>query len=184
MKSRINLVLWTLVGGLLLAGCMTLSQLAPPDVSLTDLRFESASLFETTAVFTARVLNESPEPFTFTGGVFTISLNGSRVGKGVTRNVVEVPAFSSVTMEIPVYLNNVPLLFQGMNVMRSEEVRYGLEGTLYVKTGRALTERLRVAKTGQFKLSSLNPPPPVPAKAPLSSPATGTPGSAPATPAR
>ena len=70
MKPSLGLLAFLSV---FLGGCQT----APgPAVSLVNLQLTEATAFETTAAFTLRLSNESPEPMQITGGVHKIYVNG------------------------------------------------------------------------------------------------------------
>ena len=57
----------------LACGCATVSEF---NVNLVNVQFSHATVLESTATFTLRVNNESPEPLQVEGAVHKIYLNG------------------------------------------------------------------------------------------------------------
>ncbi|MBC8095008.1 MAG: hypothetical protein H7Y43_04275 [Akkermansiaceae bacterium] len=103
MKTSFGLVLATV----LLCGCGGGAN--GPSVSLINLRFEDATALETTATFTLRLSNESPEAVQLNGEVHKIYFNGLYLGKGLSDEKVEVPRLGTITHEVKVHLCNLAL---------------------------------------------------------------------------
>ena len=142
-----------LLAGLLLlvAGCVSTEPMLAPEASVSDLRFENLSLFETTAIVTVRVTNENPFPLVCDGAVYKLALNGRNVGKGLTGEALELPRLGTVTCQVPVHIGNLRLLLQGLDALEGNEIRYELKSTLYV-AGKLGRRRLKSQVSGVIKL--------------------------------
>ena len=142
-----------LAAGLLLAvaGCVSTEPVVPPEASVSDLRFENLSLFETTAMVTVRLTNENPFPLVCDGAVYKLALNGRNVGKGLTGERLELPRLASVTCQVPVHIGNLGLLLKGRDLFESNEIRYELKSTLYL-AGELGRRRLKSQVSGTIKL--------------------------------
>ncbi|MDD3179181.1 MAG: LEA type 2 family protein [Opitutaceae bacterium] len=113
-----------------LGGC----QMAPgPAVSLVDLQLTQATAFETTAAFTLRLSNESPEPVQLTGGVYKIYVNGLYVGEGLTGDSMDLPRLGTATQTVTVHLSNLRLLTRLRPILESKCFDYRLKVILYGK---------------------------------------------------
>lgn len=158
----------------LAAGCA--STPAPPyhpDVSLTNLHLDSPTLFETPAVFTVRIDNDAPTPLTLVGASYRISLNGHRIGKGLSNHAQTIAALSSATDEVTFHLGNLAMAQQIKDIVESEQVSYQLTCTLYVQDGNR-SRSVEVVREGVVALSQFTPTAGA-AHAPSSAPATPPP---------
>lgn len=149
---RLPAVAAVIAGGLVLTGCASWSGLQPPTVSLTNLRFENMTPFETHAILTLRVENPNPEPVQFTGATHELKLNGVRVGRAMTGESLNVPRLSSATQEVPLHIGNLGLLLNGIRLMQATQLAYELDSTLYLPGGLGL-RRLQSSRTGTVNLS-------------------------------
>ena len=121
-----------LVLSLLTTACTTLEPVAAPEVSLVNLRFENATLFETTAVFTLRLSNGNAFPVAVDGGIFTMALNGVRIGRGMSSERVALDRLSTATIEVPVHVSNLALVFRARDVLQRGTVSYEVASRLHL----------------------------------------------------
>jgi primosomal protein N' len=105
---------------------------------------------------TVRFTNESPEPLTLRGSSHKLTLNGRDLGSAVGGETVEVPALSSVSVELPLNLSNFTLLALARDLQRDPSALYEIQSTLY-PTSR-LGRPLRITKTGRLDLRALAAP--------------------------
>lgn len=120
------------------AGCATLSRPPVLSVSVTNVLPTQASLLETSAALTLRFVNEGVEPLNLAGGVHRLYLNGSYVGRAVTSERVNVPALSTVTQTVTIYLENLTLMRKVVEFSHTEAPRiaYRLESRLHLADDR------------------------------------------------
>ncbi len=146
-----------LAGGLLTAGCAAIREDAP-ELSLVDLRVRDVRLFETSAEFTVRITNVSPEPRTFEGGAVSVHVDGRKVGRGVIRETAEVPGLDSRVVSGEVFLSNAAMLRRVQQAIETGGMSYKLTGVLYESTGYG-TRKVRTAREGSFAFDELRTEP-------------------------
>lgn len=155
---QIKLAAVLMVLGLTLCGCATFNRTEGLDVSIINLQFTEATVFETTAVFTVRLQNESPAPLSLEGGVHKFYLNGFFIGKGLTGESIEVPRLDSVTQQVTVRLRNITIAQRIKAIVEGQRVDYRVESLLYTRQeGRPA--RVRVAHDGNLDLKDFTPTP-------------------------
>lgn len=135
----------------LLTGC---SRSAGPSVSLVTFRFENATALETTAVFTLRLSNESPQPQKFTGGVHKIYLNGLYIGRGLSGDRIEVPRLGTLTQEVTVHLSNLALATRIKSILEAKSFDYRVRSTFY---GDSWFSRTQTETEGKLDLKDFTP---------------------------
>jgi LEA14-like dessication related protein len=135
-----------------LAGCTTLQQ--PMSVSMVNVQFSNATVFESTAVFTLRINNENPEPLILEGGVHKIYLNGIYVGEGLSNQNLEVPRLSSAVQTVVVHLNNLRLATRIKPVIESQSFDYRISSVFYTSQPKT---RSHVTSEGRLDLKDFQP---------------------------
>lgn len=117
---------------LLLAGCAGLSggPIAPPNVSLVDLRVIDAGLFEQRYGLKLRLQNPNPVPMPVSGMAYKVSLNDVDFGSGVSRQATTVPAYGDEVVEVEVVSNLFTLLkrVQDLQAGRGQGLRIAIAG--------------------------------------------------------
>lgn len=132
-------------------GCAT----TDPDLSvrLTNLRFEDATLWETTAVMAVRIENERPEPIAVKGAVHKLYVNGDYLGKGMTGDATEVPAFGTAVQTVRIHLRNLNMAGRFRAIYESQRVDYLLSSRLHAESGGGgRVARRRVEDAGSLDL--------------------------------
>lgn len=154
MPSLRFLSVFTLLCGLLVAGCQTRYSVGEVSLAVVDLKPIGSSMLESRAVMTIRYFNENVVPIAFSGTSHKLYLNGSYVGKAVSNQAVGLPPASTITQEVVVFFENAQLINQLINVSRSQSVSYRLESTLTYQKGDD-TERIPAEAKGTIDLSAL-----------------------------
>jgi LEA14-like dessication related protein len=135
----------------LLAGCASFEGFSPPDVALVDLSLSDVTLYETSGTFTVRLSNENRDPMAIEGGVYTLSLAGAKVGKGLSNRHLEVPALSTATVEVDVHISNLALASRLVKLLKEPVLDYTLKSKIYVRRPYGL-KRVRFSKAGTLEL--------------------------------
>ena len=137
----------------LLGGCAGLG-VQPPGVSMVDLKFTDLTVFETSGEITLRFANENANELALAGGVFTLFLNGAKVGKGLTSERLAVPAFETATLEVPIYVNNLALARRVADILEQPEVDYRIRARLRLETSYG-NRRLSSEYSGRLSTADL-----------------------------
>ena len=85
---------------------------------------------------------------------FTLFLNGAKIGKGLTSERMEVPAFESTTHRVPIFINNLALARRIAEVLEEPEVDYRIRAKLRLETSYG-TRRLSSEYTGRLSTEGL-----------------------------
>jgi LEA14-like dessication related protein len=146
-----GVVAWLLVPG---PGCATFSRSTAVSVSVTNVLPTQASLLETSAALTLRLVNEGVEPLALAGGVHRLYLNESYVGRAVTSERITVPALGTVTQTVTVYLENLTLVRKVAELSHAQAPRiaYRIESRLHPADGRGFGS-LATSTAGELDLS-------------------------------
>jgi len=137
-----------------LAGCATTAKESPVEILLSNLAPGTGGGVGDLALrFVIRLENASPDPVVVDGGSYKIELNGIYVGQGLSNERIEIPRLSSTTVTVPVHVSTVRLMGSLYQVLQSNQVRYRLDGTLYVVRGGS-SRRYRTSREGQVDLAS------------------------------
>jgi len=137
-----------------LSGCQTGGPEIAPDVSLVDLRPGDIKLLESSLVVVVRVTNENPDPFTLTGGVYKLMLNGSYIGKGISDAKTEIPRLSSATQEITIRMDNIALATRIRPLIEAKRFDYRLDSRVYLE-GLFGSTSATIVKEGTLDLTGL-----------------------------
>jgi LEA14-like dessication related protein len=133
-------------------GCATTEAIAPPDVTLVDLDFVDATIFESTLDIGVRIFNENPDPLILDGAVIKLELEGRNFGKGTFSERVEVPRLDSVVQRLEMHLSHIAVASKLKTVIDSKVVNYSITGKVYVITPSGRVKRLPIDKQGRIDL--------------------------------
>jgi LEA14-like dessication related protein len=147
-----GLGLFTLLLG---AGCVSAIDEPVLEVGLANLRLTQATLFETTAILDIRLDNLAPEEIRVTGGSHRVTVNGVRLGRGLTGESVSVARLSSTVQSVEFHLKNLSMARSIHELSRSRLVDYELESVLYVARPGGGDRAIRVQRTGQLDLQAV-----------------------------
>lgn len=145
-----------LLGAVLLSSCSANFHLSGISISITDFKPTNATLLETQAAMTLRFMNENVVPIAVSGATYKLYLNGTYVGKTVTKDAVGLPALNTATQTIPVYLENLALVQKMLTVSENSTIDYRMECELLVLVGEE-HDTLKVTTTGRLDLSAFAP---------------------------
>jgi len=148
-----KLALGLLAGLLCVCGCQTRPG---PAVSLVNVRFTQATVFETTASFTLRLSNETPEPMLLDGGAHKIYLNGLYVGEGLSGETLDLPRLGTATQEVTVHLSNLRMVTRIKPIIESRSFDYRIKSVVY---GKSPAGRMRSVSEGRLDLKDFTPTP-------------------------
>lgn len=142
------------LGILLLCGCTTDLRLSGISVTAIDFRPTSATLLETQAILTLRYTNENIVPIAFSGSTHKLYLNGTYVGKSVSKEPFGVPSLNTGTQTVTVYLENLAMIQKAQAFAQNETAsfNYRMESVLFVEAGEA-RDSVKVVSTGRLDLS-------------------------------
>ena len=133
-------------------GCATTDTIAPPDVTLVDLEFVDATIFESTLDVAVRIFNENPEPLILDGAVIKLELEGRNFGKGASSDRIEIPKLDSVVQRLEMHLSHIAVATKLKTVIESKMVNYSITGKVYVITASGRVKRLPIDKQGRIDL--------------------------------
>lgn len=149
-----KLLCLTAAATLLLAGCATIQ---PPEVSLVNVQFTDATAFETTARFTIRLANETPDTLVLNGGTHKIYLNGLYIGQGLSNEEVSLPRLATGTQTVTVHLSNLRMATRIKPLIESKSFDYRIKSTLYATRP---SGTIRSTSEGRLDLNEFRPTPP------------------------
>ena len=155
MKSIWPKLLSFCLGISLLCGCTTDLRLSGISVSAIDFRPTSATLLETQATLTLRYTNENVVPIALSGSTHKLHLNGTYVGKSVSKEPVGMPSLNTTTQSVTIFLENLAMIQKAQALAQNQTAafNYRLESVLYVQAGEA-RDSVKVVSNGQLDLSA------------------------------
>ncbi len=136
---------------LLVSGCASMAPDERPEITLSNLEWTEATLFETTMVASVRIANPSLEPIVVEGATFKLVLDGKKVGRGMMKDSVAVDALDSQVGSVTFHVNNAAALLRLRGVMDRRAVGYGIIGNLYLQRGSG-TQKVKVEQSGRLDL--------------------------------
>lgn len=155
MKIRYS-VFCVCVLAVFISSCATTQLSQDVDVRLVNLRFDEATVMETTGTFTIRVQNQMPEAMILAGGVHKIYLNGVYIGSGVSDETIEIGRLSEGIQTVRVHLRNLSMARLIRDIIEMKRVDYRLDSRLYVGAGRGRST-LKVSRDGALDLRDFQP---------------------------
>ncbi len=152
-RSPAKRLLWlTAIATLVTSGCASMGSLDAPELTLVNLELADATLFETTLEVQLRIANPNPEPITFNGAKFKLTLDDRKVGRGLSSDTVTIPRLGTEVVGVPFHVNNAALLLRLQEILEAKSIRYGLQGTLYLE--RSIGNRkLKISSEGELDFS-------------------------------
>ncbi len=145
-----------LMACLFTAGCASFPKPGELDLVVVNLQLRNATAFETTAVFTVRAENESPEPLTLTGGVFRFAIDGRQIGKGIWNDRVELQRLGTSTFPVEVHLSNLAMATRIKGIAEAKATDIRTEATLFATTG-GRERRIRLVKESRLDSKDFTP---------------------------
>ncbi len=140
---------------LVAAGCASAPEEPVLEVSLANLRFTQLTLFETTAVLDVRLDNLAPEEIRVTGGSHRVTVNGIKLGRGLTGESMPVARLASAVQPVEFHVRNLSMARSIQELSRSRLIDYELESIVYVARPGGGDRTIRVRRTGQLDLQAV-----------------------------
>jgi LEA14-like dessication related protein len=100
-----------------------------------------------------RIANPNPEAITFEGASFKLTLDGHKVGRGMTAETKTIDRFGTEMVDLTFHVSNASVLLRLKEVLDSKSVSYGVTGKLYVQGGMG-TRKLKIQSAGEFDLEA------------------------------
>lgn len=151
--SRFATAALTLACCAFVAGCNSF-QLSGVTVSLVDLKPVSSALLESSAVLTLRYTSENVMPIGLSGSSHKVYLNGTYVGKAVSKEPLGLAALSSSTQDVTVRFENLAQLQQLVAMRERQTASYKIDSVLYVTSGEEKLD-IKTSNSGGVDLRSL-----------------------------
>jgi LEA14-like dessication related protein len=143
------------------AGCASMQEKPGLNATVANLRFGEVTMLETTATFTVRLQNESPDPLAIQGGVYKLYLDGTFLGEGLSNKSFEIPGLSEATVDVDTHLSNLTMARKIRGIVESRRFAYKLTGRVYAgDNGRRRT--LSLAREGTLDMNEFVPATPAP----------------------
>jgi LEA14-like dessication related protein len=138
------------------AGCASMQDQPGLNATVANLRFGEVTMFETTATFTVRLQNESPDPLAIQGGVYKLYLDGTFLGEGLSNQAFEIPGLSEATVDVDTRLSNLTMARKIRGIVESRRFEYKLTGRVYAgDQGRR--RPLSIAREGTLDMNEFVP---------------------------
>lgn len=156
--NRRGWLAWAGIALLSVGGCASAPEEPLLEAGLANLRFASVTLFETTAVLDFRLENLAPQDLQVTGASHRVTVNGLKLGRGMTGESLTVPRLGSAVQSVEFHLRNLSLARSLHGLGRQGIVDYELESTVYVARAGGGERSMRIRRTGQLDLATLSGP--------------------------
>ena len=145
-------VLCALLGALLLPACATMSpNYEAPTVSLSSFRALPSEGMTPAFEIGLRIINPSPSPLALAGVVYTISIEGHELVKGVGKDVPVIEGYSQGDITLTASANLLAgILFLG-DLMHATEDRLDFDFNARLDL-QGLYPSIRVSESGAFDL--------------------------------
>lgn len=138
-------------------GCTTTPEEPALEASLVNLRFTSATVFETVAEVEVRLENVSPDEVQVTGAAHRLTVNGINLGRGLSPDRLAVPRLAGVTQPVAFHLRNFSLARGLQELVQSRMLSYELDSTLYLAgSGGRGSRTVRLRKSGELDLNRVS----------------------------
>ena len=151
-RVKVKPIVFCCIGLFLLgSGCQTIDEPVGLEVGLSDVRFVDTTALETTVDVTLRIDNEYPFAVVLSGAVHRITLNGLRLGKGMTGEKVDIPRLASTHQTVRMHISHLDVAMRLQTLLQSQVFDYHLKSLLYTETP-SLRAKIRVQKEGRLDL--------------------------------
>ena len=119
---------------MLLAGCQTLSGVETPEVHLSSLQLENATLFEQQWRVVLRVSNPNDQDLTLNSVDYQLFVNDQKLARGLTGDPVTLPAMGSALVPTTITTSLLESLshLQTLQASPQAPLHYEIKGTARV----------------------------------------------------
>jgi LEA14-like dessication related protein len=148
---------WLLLAVLLLAGCASMPNQDPLQVTVAGIEPLQGEGMEVRLLVKLRVQNPNDSPVEFNGAALNLDVMGRRFASGVSDQAGTVPRFGETIVAVPVTVSVLRMarqvlgMLDGQPVMR---VTYAMSGKL---NGSSMFGTQRFNTTGEFDLPQATP---------------------------
>lgn len=151
-----GMTLLTLAG--LLGGCAAIGKrLETPQVSLSGIAVESATLFEMVMGVTLRVMNPNEVPLTLKGADIRLEINGKDFARGVARIETTVPPYGTALVPTTLYSSMIEMIQGILKLEKREALNYRVYGTIRIEGGLFLPATLPFSSEGELSMDRTRP---------------------------
>lgn len=126
MRTLKSLGLFSLVFALVACAGLGGAPMQPPRVSLVDLRVQDVKLFEQRYGMELRVQNPNSVPLPIVGMEYSVRLNETEFGKGVSRKTITVPAYGEAVVQVDL-VSSIWGLLQRVQELQKGRLPQGLK---------------------------------------------------------
>lgn len=149
---------WLFAGlaALFTTACSSGYKLNGISVSIVNVAPAGAALLETSGVMTLRYTNENTIPIGLSGSVHKVYLNGSYVGKAVSKQPLGLAALTTATQDVTVNFENLALVKQLVSMREQKSASYKVDSVLYLTSGEE-EMNIKTSNTGSVDLRALAP---------------------------
>jgi len=137
---------------LFLSGCVGMEAPEPPELTLANLKFTDATLFETNATATLRVINPAPEAIEIQGASLKLIVDGHTLGRGVSQAQLRVEGLSTASFDAEFHINNASAVFRLRQIMENRVMDYAIRGKLYLVETSGRQRSVRIDRSGHLDI--------------------------------
>jgi LEA14-like dessication related protein len=132
-------------------GCAMLEPHLPPDVYLSDLKFEQAGLFEQRVNVILHFRNPNEFDLPIDGFRFDLGLNGQPFARGFSNESLTVPRLGEAYAAANTSIATLDMVRQVLALADGRDLSYDLKGTAFIQGMRRTSTPF--AQSGSFNLS-------------------------------
>ena len=122
---------------LLSAGCASwFMKGEPPDVLVTNITPLEATAFEQRLQVDLRIRNPNDFDLAVTGIDFTLTVNGTRLARGLGNKEIMIPRLSDAVLSVQTSTSTFDIIRQVMGLSRKQDLAYDISGVLHSRDGR------------------------------------------------
>jgi len=119
---------------------------------LAGLDIDNVEIFETEGTVTVRIVNGDRKPITIDGSSFNLYLEGSKIGRAVSNERLEIEGLSSATLEVPLFISNLRLASRVYSIFEQRsDIDYRIKSKLWL-VAPVGTRKIRLEHVGRFDL--------------------------------
>ena len=109
--------------------------LEPPEVTLSDVKFSTISIFETGLIATVRFQNPNDVDLHFKSGKHRLTLNGVDIGNGYHDGPFTVDAYGSKVQPVTFRVGNLGLLTKIERLIAANRLEYKVTSSMKTSRG-------------------------------------------------
>ena|GEM_PF-3983214 len=134
----------------LLPACSPLANMTPPEVQLVNIRPGSITVFQTEGEVILKVLNSNAQPITVTGATYEIIIGDAHIGRALSNEKLEIPAYSAADQHCTLYISNLMMLNRMRTLLEQPKITYAIRGSMRVTTAEGKTGSLSTQSAGEL----------------------------------